>query len=79
MILGKFESLCTVCQNPEDANQMMKLNCSCSFCEKCSINFIDKATEGKILLNKFEKSKNLLFYFYFNLFFNIFIFIKNFI
>jgi hypothetical protein len=57
MLLGKFDSVCSVCQNPEDSNQLVKLNCSCSFCEKCLINFIDKATDGKILMNSFEKSK----------------------
>jgi len=57
-LLNKFDSVCSICQNPEESNQQVKLNCSCSFCEKCLINFIDKATDGKILMNNFEKSKN---------------------
>jgi len=56
MILGKMNSLCSVCQSPQDANQLLKLNCSCCFCEKCFSNFIDKATDGKIVMNLYEKS-----------------------
>lgn len=57
MVLGKFDSLCSGCQNTDIQGQTYKLNCPCVFCEKCLMNFINNATQGKIILNKFEKSK----------------------
>jgi len=61
MVYSILMFTCSVCQNQEDPHKLIKLNCSCSFCEKCLMNYIDKATEGKIILNVFEKSKIIQF------------------
>ena len=56
MIFGKFETLCSVCQVGEGDDHLLKLNCQCSFCEKCLVDYINNSTDGKILLNQYEKS-----------------------
>jgi len=61
-----LEKTCLSCFNKFDdlQNDFIFFNCSCKMCKFCVINKIKVLTEGKIILNNFEKSNKLYFNYY---------------
>jgi hypothetical protein len=54
-----FES-CLICGASYD-DSFVIMKCHCKICNKCCLDKIKQATDGRIICNKFEKSNNKLF------------------
>lgn len=57
-----LKKTCLLCHSAfQDDKEEISMLCECRLCKRCVAERIQLATEGKIVLNAFEKSKNLMF------------------
>lgn len=57
MFLLLLEQACTFCQAVLEENKYYIMPCECKICMKCCEMRINAATDKKVILNNFEKSK----------------------
>jgi hypothetical protein len=52
-----FDNVCEFCQEriTDEQNQSYTLPCACRICKKCCEKAINNLTDGKVVLNNFEK------------------------
>jgi hypothetical protein len=57
--LTYFDNVCQFCQDmlSEEQNQSYTMPCACKICKKCCEKAINNLTDGKVVLNNFEKGK----------------------
>lgn len=57
LMLNTMKKLCFSCDNITIESDLNVLECSCQMCKECLTKYLNQATNGEMLLNKFEKSK----------------------
>jgi len=59
--MEKTKLICKICSS-DNEELLYTLNCQCTICDDCLLKKINNATDKKIILTNFEKSKfiNLL-------------------
>ncbi len=56
-----LDNLCFKCQNfVSNPKDIVVLNCECRFCKRCLGKMVNEATDGKNIINSYEKSKLLV-------------------
>lgn len=56
ILLEQSKIKCLVCSKNNE-EQLFTLNCSCIFCDVCLTDYINKATDKRIILTNYEISK----------------------
>lgn len=54
-----LDSPCSFCSSSAN-EEIYKLSCDCKICATCCKDKVSLATDGKVILNNFEKSKFLI-------------------
>lgn len=57
--LEALQKLCFSCDKIINLDNLLKLECTCQMCKDCLKKYLVQATNGEMVLNKFEKSKIL--------------------
>lgn len=57
MLLENIRKMCFCCDKIFVRDNLVILDCSCQICKDCLNKYISQATNGEMVLNKFEQSK----------------------
>lgn len=61
-MLTQLKKLCFNCDKIINIeSDLISMECTCQMCRDCLQGYLSQATNGEMLLNKFEKSKYSLF------------------
>jgi hypothetical protein len=59
LFLQFFDQVCLFCQLDLVTDNFYTMPCECKICAKCLEMRINAVTDGKVILNDFEKSKKI--------------------
>lgn len=60
LLFEEMKKMCFRCDKVITSDDLVHLECSCQLCKSCLQQLITEATNGDMILNKFEKSTSLI-------------------
>jgi len=56
LLVSTYKNKCGFCNTVCDKDNSVEFQCGCKICNKCNMTKINRATNGLIVLNRYEES-----------------------